>query len=102
MHPTPPLRSNCIVFFLWQGYLKEFNGLFEELQGKKVGVFGVCAEPQKLVDQTMKDWGLKFTVSRLKKLGSGRDRGGGGEGHVDSKWEEGLHNYLRSEKVDLW
>lgn len=35
--------------------------MFEELQGKKVGVFGVCAEPQQLVDQAVKEWGLRFT-----------------------------------------
>jgi peroxiredoxin len=46
-------------------YFKEFNELFEELQGKKVGIFGVCAQPQRFVDQTMKDWGLKFTVRIL-------------------------------------
>ena len=26
-----------------QGYLKEFNKFFEELKGKNVGLFGVCA-----------------------------------------------------------
>ncbi len=46
-----------------QGYLKEFNELYEELQGKKVEVFAVCAEPQAQVDKAMKEWGLKYRVS---------------------------------------
>ena len=45
-----------------QGYLKEFNELFEELQGKKVGIFAVCAEPQPLVNKAMEEWGLHFQV----------------------------------------
>lgn len=43
--------------------------MFEELQGKKVGVFGVCAEPQQLVDQAVKEWGLRFTVRERRWRG---------------------------------
>ena len=58
--------DNCFfvcVCVCVQGYLKEFNELHEELQGKKVGIFAVCAQPQASVDKAMKEWGLKFTVS---------------------------------------
>lgn len=53
-----------MCFSSLQVYLKEFNELFEELQGKRVGIFGVSAEPQRFVDQAMKEWGLKFMVRR--------------------------------------
>lgn len=46
-----------------QGYLKEFNELLEEFRGKNVGIFGVCAQPQELVDKAVREWELNFTVS---------------------------------------
>ena len=48
---------------LLQGYLIEFNQLYEELRGKKVGIFAVCAQPQDQVDEAMKQWGLHYKVS---------------------------------------
>ena len=47
---------------LLQGYLKEFNEFYEELEGKKVGIFGICAEPDPLPDQAVQEWGLKYKV----------------------------------------
>ncbi len=40
--------------------------MLEELQGKNVGVFAVCAEPQKQVDEAVAEWGLKFPVSSIR------------------------------------
>ncbi len=43
----------------------EFNNFYEELQGKKIGIVGVCAEPQEAVDKAVKEWELKFPVSKV-------------------------------------
>ncbi len=45
-----------------QTHLQEFNKFFDELQEKKVGIFAVCAQDQGEVDETMKEWELKFQV----------------------------------------
>ncbi len=45
-----------------QAYLAEFNEFWEELKAKNVGVFGICAEPQNLVDRTMTEWNLHYKV----------------------------------------
>ncbi len=37
--------------------------MVEEIRGKGLGFFAVCAEPQRFVDQFMKDLNLDFTVS---------------------------------------
>ena len=37
--------------------------MVEEIRGKGLGFFAVCAEPQSAVDQFMKDLNLDFTVS---------------------------------------
>ena len=50
---------------LLQGYLVEFNQLYEEFRGKKVGIYAVCAEPQNQVDECMKQLGLHYKVSKL-------------------------------------
>ena len=45
-----------------QAYLAEFNEFWEELKAKNVGIFGICAEPQNLVDRTMTEWNLHYKV----------------------------------------
>ena len=46
-----------------QAYLKEFNELYEELKGKNVGIFAICAEDtQAKADQAVREWGLQFKV----------------------------------------
>ena len=48
-----------------QAYLAEFNEFWEELKAKNVGIFGICAEPQNLVDRTMTEWNLHFKVRKI-------------------------------------
>ncbi len=48
---------------LWsQEHLVWFNELVEELLAKKVGVYGVCAQPPSEVDQMVAENNLKFKV----------------------------------------
>ena len=55
--------SRQLVFFaLLQNYLIDFNQMIEDIKGKGVGFFAVCAEPQAPVDKMMKDHDLGFTV----------------------------------------
>ena len=37
--------------------------MIEDIKGKGVGFFAVCAEPQAPVDQIMNEYNLGFTVS---------------------------------------
>ena len=46
-----------------QEYLLQFNELWEELDSRKVGVFGICAQPQDQVDKMVSENSLKFQVS---------------------------------------
>lgn len=46
-----------------QAYLAEFNEFWEELKAKNVGIFGICAEPQNMVDRTMTEWNLHYKVT---------------------------------------
>ena len=57
------VSPGTFFLLLLQEYLKQFNELFEELQAKKVGVMGVCAQPQDKVDEMKKKSDLKFEVS---------------------------------------
>ena len=45
-----------------QGYLSEFNALYEELQGKGVEVFAVTAQDQDQADKMMTNYNLRFKV----------------------------------------
>lgn len=62
----PDNDATFVVFYrgLWwpycKGYLVEFNQLYEEFRGKKVGIYAVCAEPQNQVDECMKQLGLHY------------------------------------------
>ena len=57
-------KRSIIVFFPShrQGYLTEFNQLYEELQGKGVEVYAITAQTQDLVDQLRRDLNLQFKV----------------------------------------
>jgi len=46
-----------------QEYLLQFNELWEELNSRKVGVFGICAQPQDQADKMVSENSLKFQVS---------------------------------------
>ena len=56
-------RSIIVLFSSHrQGYLTEFNQLYEELQGKGVEVYAITAQTQDLVDQLRRDLNLQFKV----------------------------------------
>ena len=53
----------CATCFLSpQKYLKSVDDLLGELEGKRVGVFGVCGQPKEEVDLMMTENNLKFKV----------------------------------------
>ena len=68
-----------LVFFLCvcfcdfpQSYLKSVNDLWGEFQEKKVGVYAVCGQQKKDVDEMMSKNKLKFKVSNRERE---RERG---------------------------
>ena len=54
------LKLTCIAFS--QAYLTQFNELYEEMQGKRVGVFGITAQLQDQVDFAVKELNIRFQV----------------------------------------
>ncbi len=58
--PLPWCPSHCAPPS--QEYLLQFQALWEELQGKKVGVFAITAEEAPAADKMMKEHNLSFEV----------------------------------------
>ena len=68
--PPPPPHSSPSVHLSSslpltphpQGYLTEFNGLYEEFKGKGVELYAITAQLQEDTDRFMKEYNLRFKV----------------------------------------